>query len=116
MAIAAALLSSLSLSVDAHTLSQLLTRSNYGVTTTSKIEWAFVVADAATPESLSHWPAESEALLPDRDKCRRKTPLAELEKRSVGYSEQLKKAKQPPLEREELVAASLYTGPVCPSY
>lgn len=116
MAIAVALLSSLSLSVDAHTLSQLLTRSNYGVTTTSKTEWAFVVDDAATPEGLSRWPEESEALLPDRKKCRVKTPLAELEKRSVKYSEQLKKAKQPPLVREELVAASLYTGPVCPSY
>ena len=94
----------------------ILTRSNYGVTTTSEIEWAFVVADAATPEGLSHWPAESEALLPDREKCRRKTPLAELEKRSVEYSEQLKKAKHSPLLKAELVAASLYTGPVCPSY
>ena len=93
------------------------TRSNYGITTTSKTEWAFVVDDdRATPEGLSRWPEESESLLPDRKKCRVKTQLAELMQRAVKYSEQLEKATQPPLVKEELIAASLYTGPVCPSY
>jgi len=55
-------------------------------------------------------------LLPDREKCRVKTPLAELVQKAAKYSEQLEKAKQPPLVKEELVAAKLYTGPVCPSY
>ena len=104
------------LSVDAHPVSPPLVRSNYGITTTSRTEWAFVVDDGATPEGLSRWPEESESLLPDRKKCRVKTPLTELMQRAVKYSEQLEKAKQPPLVKEELIAASLYTGPVCPSY
>ena len=105
------------LSVDAHPLSPPLVRSNYGITTTSKTEWAFVVDDdGATPEGLSRWPEESESLLPDRKKCRVKTPLTKLIQRAAKYSEQLEKAKQPPLVKEEIIAASLYTGPVCPSY
>ena len=39
--------------------------SNYAITTTSKIEWAFGVDDKATPEQLglTRWPDESEEML-----------------------------------------------------
>ena len=88
--------------------------SNYGVKTTSKIEWSFVVADGDTPEQpgRTRWPAESDVKLRDRDKCRRKPFLKELIKNAREHNERLKDANQPPLVDEELIAANLYTGPV----
>ena len=89
-------------------------RSNYGVTTTSRIEWTFVADDKATPDQLGvpRWPVESEDKLPDRDKCRRKPVLSELKVKAKEYSQKLEAANQPPLVDEELIAANLYTGPV----
>ena len=94
-----------------------MNRSNYGVRTTSRVEWAFVVDDKATPEQqgLSRWPAESEDKLSAADKRRRRKPsIAELLKiADGGRNQQLKKANHPPLVEAELIAANLYTGPVC---
>ena len=100
-----------------HTLSP--PHSNYDVKTTSRIEWSFVVVDNATPEQLGlpRWPAESVDKLQDRDKCRCKPLLRRLvgiANQAGGRNEQLRKANQPPLEDEELIAANLYTGPVLP--
>ena len=91
-------------------------RSNYGVTTTARVEFAFVVDDKATPEQerLSRWPAEAEDKLSDRSKCRKKPSMAkliEIANEDGGRNEQLKKANHPPLVEEELIAANLYTGP-----
>jgi len=92
-------------------------RSNYGVRTTSRVEWAFVVDDKATPEQqgLSRWPAESEDKLNAADQRRRKKPsmaeLLEIANEDGGRNQQLMKANHPPLVEEELIAANLYTGP-----
>ena len=88
--------------------------SNYGVKTTSKVEWSFVVADSDTPQQpgLTRGPAESDVKLRDRDKCRRKPFLKELINKAREHNERLKDANQPPLVDEELIAANLYTGPV----
>ena len=94
-----------------------MNRSNYGVRTTSRVEWAFVVDDKASPEQqgLSRWPAESEDKLNAADKRRRKKPsmaeLLEIANEDGGRNQQLMKANHPPLVEEELIAANLYTGP-----
>merc|ERR1719149_163270 len=97
---------------------QVFKTSNYAVTTTSKIEWAFGVDDKATPEQLglTRWPDESEEMLPDRGRCRHKPLMAALIKAAKEYNEKLKKANQPPLVDEELFAANLYTGPMFVKY
>ena len=87
-------------------------RSNYGVQTTSAVEWAFVVGEDAVPAGLARWPVEAEEKLPDRSRCRRKTPLAALEEKAEQINVKLKEANQPELLREEIIAANLYTGPV----
>ena len=51
----------------------------------------------------------------DRNKCRCKpllTQLVKIANEADGRNAQLKRAKQPPLVEEELIAANLYTGPV----
>ena len=87
---------------------------NYGVATTSKIEWLFTTDDAATPESLGRrqWPAESVEKLPNRSHCRKRRPLAEILKAAEAPNAQLKAHDHTPLGPEELIAANLYTGPV----
>ena len=87
---------------------------NYGVATTSKIEWLFTTDDAAMPESLGlqQWPAESVEKLRDRSHCRKRRPLAEILKAAEAPNAQLVKHDHTPLGREELIAANLYTGPV----
>ena len=94
-----------------HESTKEFTTGNYGVTTTSAKEWAFVVDDAL-PDGTSSWPAESEERLPDRSKCRKKTPLAELEKKAEPMNKKLKEFNQPMILVEEIIAANLYTGPV----
>ena len=88
---------------------------NYGVWTSSKTEFLFVYDPEATPEQLNldHWPKESEEKLLDRSRCRIRRPLADILAAARSPNWALKKAKQPELIDEELVAANLYTGPVC---
>ena len=92
-----------------HESTKEFTTGNYGVTTTSAKEWAFVVDDAL-PGDLKL--AAEGAKLPERDKCRKKTPLAVLEKKAEAMNAKLEEAKQPVLVVEEIIAANLYTGPV----
>ena len=94
-----------------HESTQEFTTGNYGVTTTSAKEWSFVV-DEAAPDGTSSWPAESEERLPDRSKCRKKTPLAELEKKAEPMNAKLEESNQPVILVEEIIAVNLYTGPV----
>ena len=60
---------------------------------------------------LERWPAESEKMS-DRTKCRVKRTLTDLDAEIKARNEQLKKANQPKVEMEEVIAAQLYTGPV----
>ena len=59
---------------------ELFTTGNYGLQTCAKIEWLFVADEDATPEQLGlpSWPAESEGKLPDRGRCRKRRPLADI--------------------------------------
>lgn len=93
---------------------------NYGIRTTSAIEWRFVTsADPAAALSklgLASWPAESTEKLPDRSKCRQHRALADLLSLAEPLNARLIAADQPPMRKEEVVATSLYTGPLFTKY
>jgi hypothetical protein len=93
------------------------TPGNYGITTSSLIEWKFIVDEEATPKQLGldRWPEESVEKLPDRSLCRKHRPLADIKKEAEYRNEQLAKGKNSGLGVEELIAAISYTGPVMPS-
>jgi cell division septum initiation protein DivIVA len=93
------------------------TPGNYGITTSSLIEWKFIVDEEATPKQvgLDRWPEESVEKLPDRSLCRKHRPLADIKKEAEYRNEQLAKGKNSGLGVEELIAAVSYTGPVMPS-
>ena len=61
---------------------------------------------------LERWPVESDEKMSDRAKCRVKRTLTDLDDEIEARNEQLKKANQPKVEMEEVIAAQLYTGPV----
>ena len=86
--------------------------ANYGITTTSEIEWRFVVSDAA---ELT-WPEESVAKLADRSKVRQWKPLRAFRGAVDDRNRQLETAGQPPIIDEELIGARLYTGPLFVKY
>ena len=101
------------------------TSTDYGVTTTSELEYWFVVA----PEKgLGHlglrgggWPQETSTAAcgadPRAPTPRRKPrPLRELEPRWREVNARLDALKCPPVEREELIAARLFTGPLRRKY
>lgn len=109
-----------------------VTTSNYELTTTSAIEWAFV----ATPdcEPRTGWPAEErlrrahaqsassvgrsagdEALIASGARMRAPMPLDELRALIAERNEQLAALSEPPLELVEAYGARLYTGPLCVS-
>ena len=91
---------------------------NYGVHTTSKTEWLFVTDDdeaaALAKLELTSWPAESPEKLPDRRLCRKRRPLADVERAAEDRNARLLAAKHTTLTVEELIAAIMYTGPVRP--
>ena len=90
--------------------------SNYDVPTSSEIEWHFVTDDKMTPAKLKldAWPSESVAKLPDLSLCRKRRPLADVERAAEAPNARLKKDGHPELITVELIAAILYTGPVRP--
>jgi hypothetical protein len=73
-----------------------------------------VVSTDAEPEQLQRerWPEESKTLLPDREKCRVKRTLNDLDAAIEAHNKQLVEANQPKAEMDEVIAAQLYTGPV----
>ena len=73
-----------------------------------------MVSTDAEPEQLQpeRWPEESEKLLPDREKCRVKRTLNDLDAAIKAHNKQLVEANQPKAEMDEVIAAQLYTGPV----
>ena len=73
-----------------------------------------MVSTDAEPEQLQRerWPEESKTLLPDREKCRVKRKLNDLDAAIKAHNKQLEEANQPKAEMDEVIAAQLYTGPV----
>ena len=86
--------------------------SNYGVKTTSAIEWLYVVeptADSLVQLGLDHWPREDDALLPE-DKQRNATSaqaLASFETARAHTNGQLSAINEPTLLEEELIGGRL---------
>ena len=63
---------------------------------------------------MESWPEESAEKLLDRNKCRQRRALADiLNDDAESRNKALAKANQPKLVDAEIVAAILYTGPVC---
>lgn len=91
---------------------------NYGITTSSEIEWAYVLEP--TKERLarlrfSQWPAEAEKKLPEGHR-RRAVPLAKFEAKMEEVNGQLRSMGQPELTRVELIGGRLYSGPLFVKY
>jgi hypothetical protein len=88
------------------------TAGNFGTTTTSAIEWAFV----AEPESRPHgeWPFEVKVA--ELERRRAPMPIAELERHVEEQSARLKEQREPALTLEEAFGARLYTGPLFVKY
>ena len=104
------------------------TTDNYGVTTTSKLEWEFV----ACPDDMSApAPIESKLLLRARRlsqdgtrwprmaskaQCRRPMSRKELEGVMGHLNQELQKLDEQTLQIEEAMASRLYTGPMYVKY
>lgn len=102
--------------VDADTT---FTTGNYGIETTSKIEWAFVVEpteQALVRLSRSAWPAETDEALRVRGRCRMPRPLADFEDVFAEHNCKLQMLQQPQITHEELIGGRMYTGPMYQKY
>jgi ankyrin repeat protein len=89
------------------------TTGNYGIHTTSTIEWTFVSA----PETRSgdeHWPRETK--LPGDARPREPRTLSELDRSLLEPNVTLQRLGEPPVSLDEAVAARLYTGPLFVKY
>ena len=94
------------------------TTPNYGVHTTSEEEWLFVLeaAEGLTRLGRDAYAEESESMLPDRERCRRPKPLAEVLVEMGAFNARLLALGEPELIRQEVIAARLYTGPLFVKY
>jgi len=93
------------------------TTGNYGITTTSEIEWAYVATPAKTPPGnlgIEAWPHEQEAKCAP-DHFRDPIMMEELEERRAGVNERLKEHGVS-LTLEEVMGVRLYTGPMFVKY
>ena len=84
------------------------TTLNFGVTTTSATEWAFV----AEPETRDWWPVEKKHV----QERRRPMPIAELKRLVDERGVRLCDQGEPALTLEEAFGARLYTGPLYEKY
>eukprot|EP00854_Cymbomonas_tetramitiformis_P010776 gene10776-12745_t len=82
--------------------------SNYGITTTSKVEWEFVVS----PVPHGTYPCET---TPPQNP-REAKPLEHFLEVMNAVNEKLTKAEHDPLLRVEVIALRLYTGPMFAKY
>ena len=92
---------------------------NYAISTTSSIEWFFVVEpteDSLRKLGCVKWPTEAEHKLPDTSRHRQPQTLATFEDNVKQYNKRLKESNQPPVIRQELIGARLYTGPMFVKY
>ena len=102
---------------------------NFGVTTTSATEWAFVVAPESRP--ANEWPVEGKLVVhvdqkswegvhvvaSERQKQRRQPmPLTELKWRVAERGLRLQELGEPALTLDEAFGARLYTGPMFVKY
>jgi hypothetical protein len=88
------------------------TAGNYGVTTTPKQEWLFVVE----PDQKGVvWPVEKKMLgtAESRGKMRKPMLLAVLEAELDKINKQLEAMNEPKLMLVEALGGRLYTGPMC---
>ena len=90
---------------------------NYGLDTTSAIEWAFVVAPEAPPAPLVAWPAEkiNTSIVEDgrqQSVMREPRPVSKLADAMEKVNTELHATDEPQLVWAETVAGCLYTGPV----
>ena len=84
--------------------------SSNGVTTTSATEWEVVM----TPEPGRDYPDRSGFVASDvRRRARNLVPIEELRPAMEQQNKRLKELKQSEMVMEELIAARLYTGPMC---
>ena len=86
---------------------------NYGTTTTSEIEWWFVVDPEHGLRRLGRagWPDESKLRASHPERCRKPTPLVQLGFEMQRLNTALTEMEAEPLIEEELLATRLYTGP-----
>ena len=94
---------------------QYFTTNNYGVTTTSTIEWWAVVDPAAGLKELKLKAYPSETFGIDDERKRATTglmPLKEFLPALEAKNAALRQLKEPELLEEELLAGRLYTGPM----
>lgn len=92
------------------------TTPNYSVTTTSSIEYHFVVEPSTGLARLGReaWPAE--AGIVDGQVGRKPETLSSFEDARTAINARLAKLDAPPLGEYELIAARLYTGPMYVKY
>ena len=83
------------------------TTSNYGVTTTSAIEFAFVATPTQPPPS--GWPVEARSM-PRNARPRQPISIEDLQARLLPHNARLSRLGEPPVCPEEGIAARLYTG------
>jgi len=105
--------------------------SNYEITTTSAIEYAFVATPDSPPEG--GWPVEEklrraqareegerrtslDQLIRSGAKMREPMPLAVLDELMLKKNVQLAEIEEPPLMLAEAMGARLYTGPLFVKY
>jgi len=98
---------------------------NYGVTTTSEVEWKFV---AKPDDPVEHWPREEKLVhyIPKRGgsgsqrlpKLVHRSPmlLPQLQSEMDERNRRLREMKEPELVLEEALGARLYTGPLFVKY
>jgi len=89
---------------------------NYGIGTTSRIEWWFVVDPSATQLAaleLERWPSEDPALC---SHPRSPRPLDSFQAEVKAINERLRAERCANVLREELIAARGYTGPMFEKY
>ena len=89
----------------------LFTTGNYGISTTSEVEWCFVFEPSAATLAalgLEQWPAETR----DLPHGRTPRPLADFEAERLALSSQLAAHAKATLSADAVLAARLYTGPM----
>jgi len=97
------------------------TTVNYGICTTSALEWHYVVEPFTSKDTLARmgrdgWASEAQDKLPDRSLCRQPEPLEIILARCKDLNARLATQGQPLVEKCEVVAARLYTGPLYVKY
>ena len=87
------------------------TTGNYGVKTSSLIEYYFVVDPSGKEAELGPWPSEAR-LLEDASLCRKPCALATFAKQRRKIDAQLHRTQTTALADTEFVGLRLYTGPM----